>query len=388
MTGSLQAKRGKYFIVLSYKDSHNKWKQKWVSTGLDVKGNKRRALDMLPSIIAEYSKLEKYLNNKDILFSDYLIDWLYSKKDTVELSTWESYKTYVEKHIVPYFEKRKIPLIKLSPKNISDFYEYEFRYGKVNGTGGVSIRSIRSYSLVIKQALNASVVQELIGHNPANNVPLPKREEKRQISKFLTVNEANDIIKLFEGHVLQRLIYVTLCYGLRRSEVLGLKWSAIDFNTNTFVINHTVVKNLTTVSKDKTKTSSSNRVYYLLSEIRDLFLSLKKEENDNKFLFKSEYIQSDYVFKWPNGKPFSPDFVTKSFQRVLINNGYPKLRFHDLRHSTASILHEMNWDLKDIQAWLGHSDIRTTSDVYTHISNLRKEEMSKRLENKLILTNH
>lgn len=385
MTGSLQIKNEKFFIVLSFKNGEGKRKQKWVSTGLDIKGNKRKATELMGKIVSEYAEQEPFLDKGDILFADFLKQWLNAKKNKIEMSTWEGYQVYSEKHIIPYFKDKGLSLSQLTPKHFVDFYEYEFKEGRVDGKGGMSIRSIKSYSLIIKESLNMAVIMEYIGKNPALNVPLPKQEEKQQIGTFLNAEEGNKVIQAFRGHHLHALVYVTLYYGLRRSEVLGLKWSAVDFEKNTIKINHTVVKNLTVVSKDKTKTISSNRSYTLLPEIKDVLLKLKGEVEDRKKLFGAEYIDTDYIFTWANGKPYAPDYLTRGFQRVLKSHGLPKMRFHDLRHSTASILYDKGWSLKDIQDWLGHADIETTGNIYTHISKLRKQTMARDIEHTFTL---
>ena len=87
------------------------------------------------------------------------------------------------------------------------------------------------------------------------------------------------------------------------------------------------------------------------------------------------------MFTWPDGRLYHPRCVTDAFQKVLRDNGFPKMRFHDLRHSTASILYDKGWDLKDIQICLGHADIETTGNIYTHITNLRKNILTKDIEN-------
>ena len=198
---------------------------------------------------------------------------------------------------------------------------------------------------------------------------------------FLDSKEANEVLKLFRGHHLQPLIYMTLYYGLRRSEVLGLKWSAIDLENDTVEIKHTVVKNVTIVAKDKTKTAAGRRKYILLPEIKKVLIELKDTIKINKKTFGNTYAKTDYVFTWQDGKPYRPDYITKEFQKVLARNNFPKMRFHDLRHSCASILYDKGWELKDIQTWLGHADIETTANVYTHISNTRKNNMAKNIEN-------
>ncbi|MBR1779439.1 MAG: tyrosine-type recombinase/integrase, partial [Clostridia bacterium] len=103
-------------------------------------------------------------------------------------------------------------------------------------------------------------------------------------------------------------------------------------------------------------------------------------------LFKKEYKKNNYVFTQKDGRPYQPNYVSIEFKKVLAKNNFPKMRFHDLRHSCASILYDKNWQLKDIQTWLGHSNIETTGNIYTHISKSRKEILAKDLENTFSFT--
>jgi len=114
-------------------------------------------------------------------------------------------------------------------------------------------------------------------------------------------------------------------------------------------------------------------------------LKLKDHQNENKKVFGNTYKESDYIFAWQDGRLYRPDYVTKSFQRVLKKHGLKKIRFHDLRHSTASILYDKGWSLKDIQEWLGHADIETTGNIYTHISIQRKQATAKSLEKTFVI---
>lgn len=184
--------------------------------------------------------------------------------------------------------------------------------------------------------------------------------------------QANEMLKAFDGHPLQPLIFISLCYGLRRSEVLGLKWKAIDFKENTLKIEHTVVKGLTIEQKDRTKSASSKATYKLTPKVREILEQLKSSQEENKKIFRNEYIKSDYVFVWQDGKPFRPDYVTRGFQKVLKKSGFEHMRFHDLRHSCASILHDKGYSLKQIQEWLRHADIETTGNIYVHILKSRQ----------------
>ena len=130
--------------------------------------------------------------------------------------------------------------------------------------------------------MNQAFLEEIISRNPALKIPLPKKDGGENKNTFLTASQANELLKLFKGHRLQPIIYMTLYYGLRRGEVIGLKWSAIDFKNDKIKINHTVVKHTTIVAKDKTKTEARRREYILLPEIKAVLLNLQIESKRNK----------------------------------------------------------------------------------------------------------
>ncbi len=138
--------------------------------------------------------------------------------------------------------------------------------------------------------------------------------------------------KFFEAVKDERLFpffLVTLSYGLRRSEALGLKWSSVDFKNNTVTIENTVVTYDGEIfEKYSTKTESSNRTYPLTENIKMLFLSIKEQENSERRICGRDYIENDYIFKWPNGKFYDPDFISKKFNKLLRQNNLPHIRFH------------------------------------------------------------
>jgi integrase len=238
---------------------------------------------------------------------------------------------------------------------------------------------------VLKQTFNDAVFNEQIIRNPASGVPLPKQTMPDFKGTFLTAEEANELLQAFTGHELQTLVYVTLYYGLRRSEVLGLKWGAVDFENDFLHVKHTVVGGVSIEYKDKTKSNTSMRTFPLLSDVKELFLNLKARHEEKRRIFGDAYKDSEYIFKWQDGRLYRPDYISKAFRRVLQNNGLRIIRFHDLRHSTASILYDKGWSLKDIQEWLGHADIETTGNIYTHISEQRKQATAKSLDKTFII---
>lgn len=391
MTGSVQQKNGTYYAILQYKNKQQQKKYKWIPTGLEIKGNKLKAKAMIPEFIETYQHLEyKEADDSKILFADAIKQWLVRKKNRLEgdklaRSTYESQTIYVNKHIIPYFEKLNLYIDDVTPKHILDYYDYKFNGGRCDKkSGGLNVQSIKKHSMVFKQVFTDALIAEQITRNPASAVPLPKQEQTMK-AVFLTGEEANRLLQAFTGNQLQAMVYVTLYYGLRRSEALGLKWSAVNFEEGKITIDHTVVKNLTVEYKDKTKTKTSMGDFPLLEDVKEVLLRVKAEQTENRKTFGNTYYESDYVFVWKNGNLYKPDYITRTFMRVLAKHRLPPMRFHDLRHSTASILHDKGWSLKDIQDWLRHADIETTGNIYTHISNQRKQASAKDLNKTFVI---
>ncbi len=289
-------------------------------------------------------------------------------------------------HIVPYFKKKKLAINEVTPKHIKEYYVYKMKDGRKDGKkGGLSYETVKKHASVLKLIFADAIEMEDINRNPAVNVsiPQPRVEDKKDVLEnavFLTADEANMVLSGFDGDFLQPFIYVTLNYGLRRSETLGLKWSAIDFENDTLEIKHTVVKHKTVVKKDRTKSKSSRGTFTLLPDVKELLLQVKAQQEADKKMFGKSYQSTEYVFAWPDGHEIRPDYVTKRFQKVLENVGLPHMRFHDLRHSCASILYDKGWNVKDIQEWLRHSKLETTMNIYTHISEQRKKILAKDMQ--------
>jgi len=364
VAGHLSEKKGYFYAVLTYYDSNGKRKFKWIPTGLTVKGNKKKAEAFLLEARRDFQPEPERLLGDDILFADYLEQWLEIVKSTISISTYSSYSECVKKIISPYFRDRKIMLRELRAKDIQNFYLHELKR--------VSANSVIHYHANIHKALKYAVKIDLIDVNPADKVERPKKE--KFVGSYYDADEVNHLFEIAQGTKLEIPVLFGAFYGLRRSEVIGLKWSAIDFDQNTLTIQHTVVQcnidgKRELIAADTTKTKSSMRTLPLVPFVRERLLALKEEQAENRRLCGKCYNRDYLAYICVNeiGDLIKPSYVTEQFPKLLNKYDMRHIRFHDLRHSCASLLLKNGVQMKEIQDWLGHSDFSTTANTYAHL---------------------
>lgn len=375
MTGSLTVKRGRYYVVLNiYEDGERK--KKWINSGLPAKGNKRKAEQFLRETISEYEKLEG-LVEPTTQFSDYVRYWLRQISRKVDEVTMQGYQTLADGHILPYFDHMGIRLRDVDNQILQEYIDEKYENGRKDGNGGLSVRSLKLHKNILNQTLNLAVQNKLILSNPCQFVDLPQGQ--RYESKFYNDRQLADMFLALKDDPIYPLIKITVLYGLRRSELLGLQWDSIDFEGKTMVIKHTVSKVTKTVEKDKTKNKSSHRSFPLTDEAFEIFQNAKRAEEYNRRALGTEYQNNQYVFKWPDGHLYSPDYISHRFNDLLKKHNLPHIRFHELRHSCASMLISMGFTLKDVQEWLGHSDVKMTANIYAHLDVTRKNSIADSL---------
>ena len=209
---------------------------------------------------------------------------------------------------------------------------------------------------------------------------------------FYDADEMQELFAALKGHKLELVVLVAAFYGLRRGEVLGLKWDAIDFERNTITIKRTVTSvnidgKVTIIEQDSAKTKSSLRTLPLVSQFREYFLSVKEAQKENKKVCGNSYDYSHdgYVFVDALGRRMKPDYISSTFSVLLEKKGLKRIRFHDLRHSCASLLLANGVPMKQIQEWLGHSDFNTTANIYAHLDYSSKVTSAQAMEKGLPL---
>ena len=315
LAGHLQEKNGKYYAVLNCMHRDGSRFPKWVSTGLIVKGNKKKAENILyelkdkytiygeiiknekfdetepeshpaPNKIEKQNKSVEKLESKEdegVLFADYMLTWLSYIETEVDLVTFAGYCDSVENKIVPYFREKGIKLHELTSKDLKEYYAYERR----NKKGTTVVR----YHANIHKALEAAVDDELIQKNVAHKMR-PKTD--KFVGSFYLMDEVNELLKVAQGTKLELIVYLALFYGLRRSEIIGLKWQCFDFVNNIFSITHTVNEfrlrgQYVCRQKDKTKNQSSTRSLPLIPEIKEKLLALKEKQKHDRLVCGKSY---------------------------------------------------------------------------------------------------
>lgn len=371
VAGHLQEKNGMFYVVLNYRDENGKRKTPWISTNLPVKGNKKRAENFMMDVRRNFvppnvQRIEEReaMQKGDILFTDFLLKWLRVAKSTVKLTTYASYEMMATRIIIPYFETLNIKLKELTTEDIQEFYRAQLER--------VSANTVIHYHAVIHRALKYAVKIKTIQSNPAVNVERPRKE--KFIGSFYDKKEINTLFDIIQGHPLEVAIKLAAFYGLRREEIIGLKWTAIDFENNTLTIQHTVTEcNLDgkhiEVASDTAKTDSSLRTMPLVTNFREMLLAKKEKQEHYRKLCGRSYCKEylDYIFVNEMGERWKPRYLSDGFKRILEQNGLRRIRFHDLRHTCASLLLANNVPMKKIQEWLGHSDFSTTANIYAHL---------------------
>lgn len=375
VNGSIVEKNGTWYARLYVTDEKGKRKQIWRTTKLPVKNNKRKAEAFLQDLIEKYSKECRGFYS-EFTVADYFEMWLKDIKSEVRPNTYRSYKGNMEKHIIPYFREKGIRLQELKPCDLTDYYKFKNNTdSKLEKAEPLSPRTIQHHHQNISKALNDAVEKGYINYNPDANSKRPKL--KTFNAKFLNQKQINNMLTAIKDNIIYLPVLLCSIYGLRRSEVLGIKWEYIDFENNTIHICETLqqcTKELTGESNytDDTKNASSNRTMPLIPLIKEKLLVQKQWQIENKKDFEELYLDSDFVFTHENGKVITPNYLTKNFRKIADSLGYYGLRLHDLRHSVASNLLNKGFSYVQTAEWLGHSNPSTTFRFYAHVDKTSK----------------
>ena len=346
ITGSLQQKNGYYYAVL-YLKVDGKRKCKWIPTKLPVNGtSNRKAQKAFDEIRIEYEReqeerqrMEEELaeltknTHPDALlpFTDYIEKWLHNARPSLATTTYQSYSNMIKARILPYFKPLGLQLQEITPQNIEDFYQTIL-------DDNCTTNTVIHYHSILRRAMQVAVKKDVIQKNPVDKVQRPKKNVFR--GNFYSEDEMMTLFDALSGDPLELCVKIAAYYGLRRSEVLGLRWDAIDLERKTISINHKVIEaevdgKFIPVGEDVLKTKSSFRTLPLIPAVEKLLLEEKEQQEKFRRLFKKSYCRDylDYICVDQTGKLLRPNYVTEHFAWLIQKYDLKKIRFHDLRHT-------------------------------------------------------
>lgn len=383
-------KNGKHYVVFDFKDSTGKRKRKWVCTELSEKCTKKALKEAVDKIVAEFDeqfRIGAVINRKPAISScaneshagvadtpeanmsmrEYINEWLTAMRPNLARTTYQTYSR-MNGHFLDYLDIHYpgITLGELRHNHVQEFLNYKLDEGCKGSCA-------KQYYLAIHSALAYAVKMEYILTHPMDKLVVP-RAEKHEAS-FYNKDELMHLFEVFKGDVLELVVHIAAYYGLRRSEVLGLRWDAIDFTNKTITIQRKVVSgydengHLKLYVETRLKTNSTRRTLPLIPHIEKMLLEKKELEEYFKKACGKSYDREfeGFICRDNFGKLLSPEYVTSRFHYVITKHGLRHLRFHDLRHSCASLLLAHDVPMKSIQEWLGHSNYAITANLYSHL---------------------
>ena len=354
--------------------------KKWkiiIDLGKDENGNRQRKYKTVnvaqPEAKRIMSRMEAELLDKpdlngEIKLKEHLREWLEYYSSNLASTTVDSYKGQIEPYLIP--ELGNIKLKNLTTKKIEDHYQNMLDHGKRQGKGGLSKRTVEYQHTILRKALDKAIDWNRIEENPADKADPPKSQDK---NKDIDPYELIEIIQSVDNEVWKDLFEFTLRTGLRRGEVLGLMWRAIDWDRKLL----SIMRNLTIadgkpVLKDMTKNGTSYTLPIGEKTI-DLLKKIKKRQEEYKKIYKNSFKDDGFVFTWEKGKYIAPNSYTKAFKRYAKKMGY-EYNLHDLRHGFAAIQIISGTHTKTLQELLNHKSQSTTQDIYSHILSQQKTD--------------
>ncbi|WP_029423282.1 site-specific integrase [Alicyclobacillus macrosporangiidus] len=351
-------------VYLGY-DEHGKKRYKWHG-GFNTK---KEAQNFLAQTITELEKGE-YVEPAKETVGSYLERWLEIKRESLRHGTYRKYEWLIRRHILPNLGK--IELAKLRPQHLERFYtELRDRLSK---------RSILHAHLLLHAALDRAVKQGLVSRNVADTVEAPRADAYRatiwtpaEVARFLA--ESRD---MEPGYWIAWVLAVYT--GMRQAEILGLKWSDIDWTLGYLRVDRTLKYVRGEPVFQDPKTERSRRSIALSSDTMEALRWHRQQQDRVRLQMGDAYDDQDMVLATAYGRPLSQNTLAHVWQRLLAKIDVPRIRFHDLRHTHASLLLQQGVQAKVVSERLGHSTITTTLDTYTHVVPVLQKEAAERLD--------
>ena len=374
---SIQTKSGRLYAVIQVKTGKTT-KPVWRALGLDEGTAKSTVNKRFREVVAEFEEeyaemLEKSNRpNSEIPIYEYMHEFLERIKPNIQYNTYVSYNNMVEGKIKRYFEENPhLTIGNITAKEIEKFYTHLFSFE-------VKANTVIHYQAILHKAFKQAFKDDLIIANPFDKVTRPKKNEFQ--GSFYSKDEMQKLLELTKDDPIYPAILIAGTMGLRRSEALGTRWSRIDWDAHTILLDTKVIEKTVDGKKapvpvELMKNKSSKRTMVIPDMAYEMLKEQKARQDIYRDMFGKNYNHEfdDYVCVNPMGTLLKPDYVTEHFRLLLKENGMRHIRYHDLRHTVASLLINNGVPLMHVSDYLGHKDIQVTANIYGHLDKTSKE---------------
>ncbi|HYM16265.1 MAG TPA: site-specific integrase [Dehalococcoidia bacterium] len=286
----------------------------------------------------------------------YLAEWLPTIKQSVRPKTYARYDSYVNRHIVPMLGR--VRLTQLTPQHVQRLYADRH-------SSGLSPTTVHHIHACLHKALKQAVRWSLVGRNVTDLVDVP-RIARHEMATF-TAEQARAFVAAVTGDRLEAVYVLALTTGMRQGELLALKWRDVDLDSGTVKVRGTLQQTPGGLVVAEPKTSGSRRQVSITAVAIAALRRHRTRQSEERLRLGSAWEDTGFLFTTPKGGPIDADNLrNRSFYPLLKNAGLPRLRFHDLRHTAASLMFSENIHPKIVSDMLGHSRVSTTLDLYSH----------------------
>ncbi len=352
--------------------ANGKRNQKWKS----IKGTKKDAEALLARMLTELED-GVYIDAKKTSVSDYLDKWIASIKGSVSSTTYERYKQLCDKHLKPTIGN--IALNKLQAIRISELYSNAIEAGRIDGKGGLSKQTVLHMHRVLKRALSQAVKWGLLSRNPCDavdNIPKPNKKERLTF----TTEETLSLLEQLNCNPLYLPVLIAVTTGMRRGEILGLRWKDIDLDKKRLYIRQIVIETRQYgLEVKQPKTDSSSRTIALPQIAIEAIKKYRVEQAELCLQLGKGLTPESMLFNEYSGLNV-PNRITVNFRSFIKSHGFKHVTFHDLRHTHATHLLEQNIHPKIVSERLGHSTIALTMNTYSHVMPTMQEEAANKVD--------
>jgi len=359
-------KKGKQYYAVIYDGvdpNTGKERRRWHPGGPNKKDAERLVNDLV-----KRKDDGTYRGPDRLTIGEYLTErWLPTQRSQLRASTFDGYRRTIEAHVIPNIGG--ITLQKLQPEDLDALYAKLEESGRRDGkVGGLSKKTVRSVHAIIHKALADAQRKGTVIRNVASLADAPKLSAApRKEMKAWTAEELATFLTLARQHRFFAAWFVASHTGMRRGEVLGLRWSDLDLDTARLSVKQAVIIVAYEMKISDIKTNTGRRTIDLCHRTVEVLKEWREHQDEERRLLGDTYQDGDYVFASHDGSPVNPDFFSQCFDRLLAKAPLPRIRLHDLRHTHATILLKKNVPVKVVSERLGHANAAFTITVYQHV---------------------